>query len=442
MDKVRDVVVGGGGPAGIAAAIAAARMNCRTTLVESHDVLGGMGTAGLVNNFCPAHLDGFRLIIGGIFEEIREELIRRRAIYASPDFRYMMEAYDPEVFASLLQELCVGAGVEVLLGEQIESAKPAGAGGPTEILLKGGQVLTARMVVDTTGNGHLAASCGARFSFGRAKDGAVMPLTYCYEIAGIDLEGLARGLEGVTATDPLTGELYCNLGSHPKINPWVAEARASGELTIPRDSIAVILSVPGRPTHATVNFGRVLCKDPTDPAQLAGASEEGLRQVEEGIRFFRKYLPGFENVRLVRAARQIGIRESRQIIGKYLLTEEDAVSCRQFDDAIAQCCYAIDVHEPDSDRTTMREFERGTHFDIPMRCLIPAEGPANLVVGGRCISATQGAMSSFRVSPSVMAIGEAAGVLAALAAADHCDASGVAAERVREKLTATGGILE
>ncbi len=90
----------------------------------------------------------------------------------------------------------------------------------------------------------------------------------------------------------------------------------------------------------------------------------------------------------------------------------------------------------------MREFERCTHFDIPMRYLIPLEGPTNLVVGGRCISATQGAMSSFRVSPSVMAIGEAAGVLTALAAADHCDASCVDAGRVQEKLIATGGILE
>ena len=433
-----DVLVAGGGPAGIAAAVASARANRRTALVERHGVLGGMGTAALVNNFCPAHLDGERLIIGGIFAEVRDRLIARRAIYASADFRYMIEPYDPEVFAEVVMGLCREAGVEVFLGVSIASAEP---GSPTSVKLADGRTLSAGLVVDATGDGHLAAACGARFTFGRKKDGAVMPLTYCYEIGGISLEELERGLEHAVATDPASGEKYCSLSSHPVVDGWVARARSEGELTIPRDSIALVLGIPGRPGHATVNFGRVACADPTDPAQLVKAEEEGRRQIDEGVRFFRKYLPGFGSARVVRVARQIGVRESRQIVGRYTLTLEDAVACRQFDDVVTQCCYAIDIHEPDSDKTSMREFARGTHFDIPLRSLIPADGPSNLVVGGRCISATHEAMSSLRVSPSAMAIGEAAGTAAALASAAACRADAVPYTAVRERLLAAGGIL-
>ena len=435
-----DVVVVGGGPSGIAAAVATARMGRSVALIERHDVLGGMGTAALVNNFCPAHLDGTRLIIGGIFAEIRQRLIERKAIYASPGFQYAIEAYNPEVFAGVVRNLCVESGVILFLGKALDRVEFT-EDQPATLKFSDNSSLTAGMVVDTTGDGLVAARARVPFTFGRSSDQAVMPLTFCYEPGPIDLDKLELGVPNTTPTNPTTGEKYCVISSLPLVNEWIAEARATGELTIPRDHIAVILSIPGRPEYATVNFGRVTCKDPTDPAQLAAAEALGRDQINEGVRFFQKYLPGFENVRLVRTARQIGVRESRQIVGEYTLTGADAESCRQFDDAIAQCCYSIDIHEPDSEKTTMKEFARGTHFDVPWRCLIPKQGPANLVIGGRCISATQEAMSSFRVSPSVMAIGEAAGVTAALAASNGCHAKSVSPEAVRLRLLETGGIL-
>ena len=439
MKHTHDVLVAGGGPAGIGAAIAAARVGVKTALIERHDVLGGMGTAGLVNNFCPAHLDGYRLIIGGVFAEIRRELMARRAIHASPDGRYMMEPYDPEVFAAVARELCEQAGVDLLLDKQVTRVQ---AGGTACLSFADGSAARGRTVVDTTGDAMVAAAAGVPFTFGREKDHAVMPLTYCYEIGPIDLDALEAGLDAVVRVDEATGEKCCCISTHPVVDRWVAEARASGELTIPRDHVASIMSIPGRADHATVNFGRVGCKDPTDPVQLAQAEQEGRRQIEEGLRFFRKYLPGFAQIRLIQAARQIGVRETRQVVGLYTLTGEDAAGCRQFEDAIAQCCYAIDIHDPDSEKTMLREFRRGTHYDIPWRCLIPAQGPSNLVVGGRCISATQEAMSSFRVSPSVMAIGEAAGVTAALAAMNGGDVRKVSPDDVRKRLSETGAILE
>lgn len=440
MRQDYDVAVIGGGPSGIAAAVAATRMGVRTVLVERHDVLGGMGTAALVNNFCPAHLDGQRLIIGGIFAELRQRLIARKAIYASQGFAYSMEPYDPEVFAQSAAELCHEAGVTLLLGKRLRAVRFADER-PTVLEFEDGGSVTGRVVADTTGDGAVAAAAGVPFRFGRDGDHAVMPLTFCYELGPVDLAALGRGVPGTTLTDPSTGETYCVISAHPMVNSWIAEAKAAGELHIPRDHVAVVMSIPGRPQFVTVNFGRVFCQDPTDPAQLAAAEKEGLAQIEDGIRFFRKYLPGFATAELVRTARQIGVRESRQIEGLYTLTGEDAESCRQFEDAIAQCCYAIDIHHVDSEGTTMREFVRGTHFDIPWRCLVPASGPRNLVIGGRCISATQEAMSSFRVSPSAMAIGEAAGVSAALAAQNGGDVRHLDPANVRERLLSTGGIL-
>ncbi len=444
-----DVAVVGGGPAGIGAAVAAARTGARTLLAERHDVLGGMCTAALVNNFCPAHLDHTRLIIGGVFAELRRRLIDRRSIYASPNGEYRMEPYDPDVFAEQSASLCLDAGVTVMAECPVSSVVFRGDG-LASLAVRDRTVCEAGVVVDATGDATVAAQAGVPCTFGRQRDGAVMPLTYCYMIGEIDLDRLANALPGAVRRDGATGDRYCVISNHPKTNEWVAKARGTGELSIPRDHIAGIQSIPGRPTYATVNFGRVFCPDPTDPEELARAEARGRRQIDEGIRFFRKYLPGFERVELQETARQIGVRESRQIRGLYTLTEEDATGCRQFDDVVAQCCYSIDIHEPDSDRSTLRPFAPGTHFDIPWRCLVPAQGPPNLIVGGRCISATQGAMSSFRVSPSAMATGEAAGVTAALAAIQEPSPAGssrparvrdVDPARVQERLLATGAIL-
>jgi hypothetical protein len=265
-----------------------------------------------------------------------------------------------------------------------------------------------------------------------------MPLTYCYKLGPIDLERVKQAMPGALRFDEQVGQFFLTVsGVHQK----VAMAQANGDLSIPRDHVASIMNIPGEPENATVNFGRVFVKDPTDPVQLATAEESGRQQIDEGVRFFRKYLPGFERVEVLERARQIGVRESRQIKGHYTLTGQDVLGCRQFEDVIAQCCYAVDVHSPDSNKTQLMELKRGTHFDIPLRCLIPVSGPGNLIIAGRSISASQEAMSSFRVSPSAMAIGEAAGVTAALAVRMDCPVPDVRASDVQDRLIETDAVL-
>lgn len=413
-----DVMVCGGGPAGIGAAVAAARLGRQVTLVERHPMLGGMGTAALVNNFCPAHFDRERFIIGGIFAELRDRLIAREALYAirpTDTVHPRMEPYDPDVFAEEALTFCRDAGVDVLLERRVANAdfQPAHA---CAVTFDDGTQRKATVVVDATGDAEIAAAAGVPCLFGEDGTQAVMPLSLCYLMGPIDLDAAQREFPESLSYDPNLDEHYFYYtGSNPRVLAWVADARRSGELSIPVKGIAAIMSLPGRPWIAMVNFGRVDIQDPTDPRLLADATDAGRRQVEEGIRFFRKHMPGMDRVELVQLAHRIGVRESRRIVGRYTLTGGDVRAGRQFDDCIAQCCYAIDVHHKGRDTTLLEPFTRGRHFDIPWRSLVPIAGPPNLVVAGRSIGAEREAMSSFRVSPSCMAIGQAAGAGAALA---------------------------
>ncbi len=435
MNPLYDIAVIGGGPAGICAAIAAGRLGLRTALVERHPILGGMGTAALVNNFCNAYHDGQRFIIGGIFSEIRNELIARDALFVTLG----LEPYNHHVFCEIAERLCREAGVDLFLGSPLGKVSFGDDG--TLIKLPGaGRDLQARVVVDASGDAAVAAQAGVGMVPREEGRRLPMPLNYCYLLGPADWEQIRREIPEIILTD-MNGEEYLYLGPQSRLRQWVKEAREAGELTIPRDRIAVAYSVPLMKETISVNFGRVVVDDPADPAQLAEAERLGMEQVREGERFFQKYIPGFSNARVTEVGRQIGVRESRQILGRYVLTGEDVLACRQFDDAIAQCCYSVDIHEPGSDKTTMIALPKEAHYDIPLRCLIPADGPKNLIVAGRSISATQTAMSSFRVSPSVMALGQAAGITAALAARNGGDVAAVPAAAVRGELVNAQSIL-
>lgn len=430
-----DVTVIGGGPSGFGAAMGAALEGARVILVERYPILGGMGTVGLVNNFCGAHHDGKRMIIGGVFGMLRTRLKERHAIFT--DFcQEHMEPYDPRVYSEEMRALLQESGVVPLLGSHVRSTRFSDS--LAEVELGNGDLVRSKVVVDATGDATIAVNAGVPARLGRPKDGAVMPLTLCYLMGPVDLERAFAAHPELRRVDPATGAVFLWING---LQSTVLAARASGDLTIERDNVACVFSVPGRENFVTVNFGRVFVGDPTDPAQLAEGERVGRMQVDEGIRFFQKYVPGFESVRLVELARQIGVRQTRQIDGLYTLTLQDILDRRQFDDVIAQCHYPVDIHEPDSDKTTFHWIPVGEHYDIPLRCLIPKQGPKNLIVGGRCISASHEAMASFRVSPSVMAIGEAAGTTAALAAAHGGSIPGVDYREVQAAILRHNGIL-
>jgi len=221
----------------------------------------------------------------------------------------------------------------------------------------------------------------------------------------------------------------------------VAAKAAGGLASIPREDVSATFTVPWLPGVVGVNFGRIPGCSGLDPVELTRAQAEGIRQAQEGLRFFREYIPGFENAELLMSASQVGIRETRRIQGTYQLTGQDVVEQRQFDDVIAQACYMIDIHLPDQAGTTLTKLPRGTHYDIPYRCLVP-NCLRNLVLSGRCISCTHEALGSLRVQAIALAIGQAAGTAAVLAARDGLDVNGVPVGLLQKQLRADGAILD
>jgi hypothetical protein len=195
---------------------------------------------------------------------------------------------------------------------------------------------------------------------------------------------------------------------------WDA-ARADGVVDIPRELVSFFITP--YPDEVSVNMTRVVNVDPLDPVDLTRAEIESRLQVMQLLTFFKTRVPGFENARLAGTGTQVGIRESRRIVGRYTLTAADVLAGRRFDDAVARSAYPIDIHNPSGSGTTTHRLSPGESYEIPYRCLVPIDRE-RLLVAGRCISTTHEALASTRLTPTVMTLGQAAGTAAAMAAKD------------------------
>lgn len=248
----------------------------------------------------------------------------------------------------------------------------------------------AEIYLDCTGDGDLAARAGAPYQQGRPQDGLTQPMTLNFRMAGVDEE---------------------RMPPREEINRLYAQAKARGEVDCPRENVLYFPT----PTPGVIHFNttRVVGRSGTDAADLTAAELEGRRQVREMLRFLVDKVPGFERAYLQKMGAQIGVRESRRIGGQYQLTQEDILGARKFDDVIALGNYDIDIHNPAGAGTVIRSLPEGEWYTIPYRCLLPL-GIGNLLVAGRCISATHEAHASIRIMPIGAALGQAAGTAAAL----------------------------
>lgn len=414
-----DVLVAGGGPSGIAAAVAAARQGANTLLVERYGFLGGAGTAMMVNPWMSYWAAGgvnVQLIYG-----VLQELIDRMTAMGMYGHPKQKTAFDPEALKVAAEELCQEAGVKLLyhsfLGEavmnetgtRIETVRFANKAGLVD--------MTASMYVDTTGDGDLAALAGAIVEKGRAVDSLSQPMTLNFRMANVDMDRMMTRQE---------------------ITDLYLEAKRRGEIDCPREN--VLWFYANQPGVIHFNTTRVLRKDATDPWELTEAEIEGRRQVQQLVRFLKAEVPAFEDAYLQTTAPQIGVRESRRVIGEYLLTAEELLACCRFDDVIARGSYSVDIHNPDGAGTLIQHLPEGEWYDIPFRTLIPKK-IENLLIGGRPISATHEAHSAIRVQPIAMAIGQAAGTAAALCVSEHVLPRELDVRQVQEALTAQGAVL-
>ena len=423
MENTRnyDVVVLGGGFTGCAAAIAAAREGVRVLLLEASGYLGGAASNCLIYPFMRysttlVDKDGNKsthLLSRGIFTDLVAELRKRGN----------GKCFYDEDLKVILDEKTVGAGVDVLFhatlcgvnknGNHIESVSVATKAG----------VLTfgAKEFIDCTGDADLTAMAGVPTRLGRDADHLCQPMTLCFRVANVDKPAFfaARNIW------------------QPLYKEWLK----AGKFSNPREDILVF----DHPVAGMLHFNttRVVKHNPVDPFDVTKAEMEARRQVVELMNFFKENkIPGMDNAELVYTAPSIGVRESRMLIGEYVLDGETLLSCKKFDDAVAAGNYDIDIHNPEGTGTSHHFFEEGTWYTIPFRSLIPKETDCdNLLVGGRCISVDHEAQASIRIMPICCTTGEAAGVGAAVAAKAGVAVQKADVKEIQKILTENGAYI-
>ncbi|HCU38554.1 MAG TPA: FAD-dependent oxidoreductase [Armatimonadetes bacterium] len=411
-----DVVVIGGGPAGFGAAVAAAEEGADTLLIERWGFLGGTATAGGVNPFM-RYMSGEVVVNAGVFGRVLEALDERGARGGRDISDRERRQFDPEVLKILLDEMALAAGARLLLHSfMVEAVASDGRVERAVIANKSGlQAVEADLFIDASGDADLAARAGAEFEMGRDEDGLCQPMSLFFRTAGVDTD---------------------RLPTYEQINELYRPEKAAGRIDNPRDDVhgAIFTTHPGEITH---NATRILAHDGTDAVSLTDAELQGRRQIRELMTFFKDKVPGFENACIGSIAAQVGVRETRRVIGDYVLTRDDFEQAAKFEDAVARGCFSIDIHSPTGHGLYGQRMPEGDWYDIPYRCLTP-KGVDNLLVAGRPISCDHYIHGSLRVMPIAMSTGEAAGVAAAMAAADDLTTRGVDVAALRERLRARG----
>ena len=440
-----DVLVVGGGNAGCAAAIAAARHGAKTLLVERYGFLGGTATAAMVGPWMTFH-SGSKRIVGGIAQEIVERLQRAGGspghLHDSSDYVSTITPFDPEIHKALLFEMMQEAGVDLLLHAYfLRALANTGVHGAVFATVAGEREYRAGCTIDATADAYVAASAGVATQQGDER-GRVQPASLMFRLSHVDLSKTA------TYVRMHPDQMRTSLKTHERLAPAMTavaglyelwnDALAHGEVNVPRELVSFFITPYA--DEVSVNMTRVTNIDPLNPDDLTRAEVEARAQVMQLLDFFRKRVPGFENARIAATGTQIGVRESRRIVGEYTLTRDDVLQGRHFDDAVARSAYPIDIHNPSGSGTTTHRLAEGDSYEIPYRCMVPAYVDG-LLVAGRCISTTHEALASTRLTPTVMALGQAAGTAAALSKQSGLPVRSIDVRRLRSTLTDDGVLI-
>lgn len=442
-----DVAVMGGGPGGTVAAIASARSGAKTILIEQNGYLGGMLTMAGTGPLMSFHA-GNKQVVFGIANEIVQRLKAQGFSTGhqkdAVGFCGSITPFDAEGMKLVLETMAQESGVTLLYHTVFTGCRmEQGAVKSVQLFSKSGFMeLQADVFVDASADADLATKAGITSVYGRENDHLAQSMTMNARVYGVNRDELQQYIsnhpEDVyehTPSDLKNLPRYAISGAYSLIK----KARKAGDFTLDRDTVLCFEN--NNKGEFIINMTRVNKRSAVDPFDLTAAEIEGRRQVQETIRFLKKYIPGFENCVLISTGPHIGIRESRKIDGVYKLTGEDLVNNVMFDDAVAMGGYPIDIHSPDGDSVINKFLKPGSWYSIPYRCLI-TNGVSNLIVAGRCLSATQEACSAVRLTPILMAVSQGAGTAAAQAVADKTPVNSLDVKKLRQTLKQNGVFLD
>ena len=418
-----EVLVVGSGAAGLTAAIAAARHGAKTLLVEYHGFLGGISATLPWLGF---HDRDYRQLVKGLPLEFVQHLQKRggaSGFVLDPKCGSAV-SIDSHQWRIAAMEYCEKAGISVLLHTQVVDVLREGDRiiGVVIQNKSGLQHIYADITIDCSGDGDVAARGGAAWEKGRTGDGLVQAPTLVFRLGDVDRPAFIAGCrrkelnyrEWIAPYPDLHAKMMRRLDTMDVIicggfAPLMQQARDNGDLNLPQTRIVGVKT--HRPDEFTVVMTRVLGLDPTDAQSLSTAYMRIYGQISQLVEFFKKYVPGFGDTHLREIAPMLGVRESRRIVGDYVLNEADLVDGRVFDDAICMGGYHIDIHRPSG---TWVESRNVKAYTIPLRSLI-ARDVEGLLMAGKCLSATHEAVASTRVIPICMGQGQAVGTAAAMA---------------------------
>ena len=408
---MHDVIVVGGGPTGISSAVAAARNGAQVLLVERYGFLGGLSTAGMFGSWATFHDGEGNQIIKGIAQEIVDRLIE---IGASPG-HIMCETgqtgsvtpFDSEAFKYLCFELIYQERISLLLhsfasGVVMEKEQIRGVKTINE---SGEQTHYGKIVIDASGDGDIAVLCGADYNLGRAEDEITQPATLIFKMANVNTN---------------------------KFSEFMSESKTNFFDNLIRFSKSV------REDVVTVSVSGVFDIDCNDVWGLTKAELEGARQVFTISQMLKQRVPGFEEAFTINSISHVGVRESKRITGEYTLSEQDLINGNKPEDMIALGCHPIELY--DFEVHDLHQCKVPV-YGIPLRTIIP-KNIKGLIVPGRCISATSKAQTSVNSTPTCMAMGQAAGTAAAMAAGHKNDVREVDLKDLKKALIGQGAILE